>query len=111
MPKMTLKAIERQIAVLKGKAEKVGRKKEPALRKIAQLMRVNDISIDDLRGPRGGSGRGRNGASPLKGRKAKIMYRNRKTGETWSGRGRAARWIVAAEKAGKKREVFLIKRK
>jgi len=39
------------------------------------------------------------------------MYRNSKTGETWSGRGRTARWLAAAEKAGRKRTEFLIKKK
>lgn len=40
---------------------------------------------------------------------AAIKYRD-KYGNTWSGRGRAARWIVEAEKAGKKRESFLVQR-
>lgn len=39
--------------------------------------------------------------------KVAIKYRD-KNGNTWTGRGRTARWIVAAEKAGKKRESFLV---
>ena len=111
MPKMTLRAIERQIAALQAKAQNaMKRDKKPALRQIAKLMRQHDISIADLRGVSSGRGRKGNGVSLLKGRKAKAMYRNPKTGETWSGRGRTARWVVAAEKAGKKRDEFLIKR-
>ena len=36
-------------------------------------------------------------------------YRNPKTGETWSGRGRTARWIAEAEREGKSRDKFLIR--
>lgn len=38
----------------------------------------------------------------------KAKYRNPQTGETWSGRGIAPRWMQEAEKAGKARESFLI---
>jgi DNA-binding protein H-NS len=37
-----------------------------------------------------------------------IKYRDNE-GNTWTGRGRTARWIVEAEKAGKKRERFLVR--
>lgn len=36
-----------------------------------------------------------------------IKYRDR-NGNAWSGRGLTPRWLVAAEKAGKKRESFLV---
>jgi DNA-binding protein H-NS len=111
--KVSLKTIERRIEALKLQAEKLKtRNKKPAIREITRLMRKHDISVDDLRGTSGGrSARGaRGGKSPLKGRRVKAMYRNPKTGESWSGRGRAARWIVAAEKAGHKRTEFLIKK-
>lgn len=42
-----------------------------------------------------------------KGRRIPIKYRD-KNGNTWTGRGRPARWIVEAEKAGKRRENFLV---
>lgn len=35
-------------------------------------------------------------------------YRNPKTAETWSGRGKLPRWLVAAMKSGKKIEEFRI---
>ena len=38
----------------------------------------------------------------------KAKYRNPVTGETWSGRGIAPRWVQDAERAGKARESFLI---
>jgi DNA-binding protein H-NS len=73
-------------------------------------MRTHDISIGDLGVKPGRKVSKANGASPLKGRKAKAIYRDPKTGETWSGRGRTARWLAAAERAGRKRAEFLIKK-
>lgn len=40
---------------------------------------------------------------------APARYKNSKTGETWTGRGRPPRWIVDAESNGKSRDSFLIK--
>ena len=37
-----------------------------------------------------------------------VKYRNPKTGETWSGRGRPARWITELEAKGQKRETFAV---
>jgi DNA-binding protein H-NS len=51
---------------------------------------------------------GRKRGASLKGRKVPAKYRDPKTGETWSGRGAPARWIVAYEKQGKSREQFLV---
>ena len=116
MRKLTLTAIERRIDALKVKAEKLKqREKGPALRDIVGAMQKHDISLGELRdalkGRAGGAKRnGRIGRKSRKGTKVPPMYRNPKTGETWSGRGRAARWLVAAEKAGHKRTEFLIKK-
>jgi DNA-binding protein H-NS len=35
-------------------------------------------------------------------------YRHPESGETWSGRGRAPRWLTAAERAGNSRDQFRI---
>jgi DNA-binding protein H-NS len=40
---------------------------------------------------------------------ATPKYRNPKTGETWSGRGRPARWITELEAKGRKRQEFASK--
>lgn len=37
-----------------------------------------------------------------------AKYRHPETGETWSGRGKPARWLVEAEAAGSDRSQFLI---
>jgi DNA-binding protein H-NS len=44
----------------------------------------------------------------LKGRKVAAKYRDPKTGESWSGRGATAGWLTAHEKAGRKRDQYLI---
>jgi DNA-binding protein H-NS len=106
--RLSLKVIERQIEALKVKAEKLKKRdKKPALREIVHLMQKHDISLGDLGGV---TGVRRRGPKPGSRGKVKPMYRNAKTGETWSGRGRTARWLAAAEKAGHKRTEFLIKK-
>lgn len=42
-----------------------------------------------------------------KGKKVEPKYRS-PDGDTWTGRGRAPRWLVELEATGKKRETFLI---
>jgi DNA-binding protein H-NS len=50
---------------------------------------------------------GRRGGGALRGRKVPPKYRS-PSGETWAGRGARPRWLVAAIKAGKKLDDFLI---
>src|SRR5262245_19880288 len=59
-----------------------------------------------------GKKRGRPRASPNsggKGRKGKVKakYRDPKTNETWSGRGRMASWLKSKQDAGEKIEKYL----
>ena len=51
-----------------------------------------------------------NGRAPAKARagKVKAKYRDPKTKETWSGRGRMARWLKAKQDAGNKIEKYLV---
>jgi|ERR1700733_3461041 DNA-binding protein H-NS len=58
------------------------------------------MSLADLVGLGGG---GQKTAGPTG-----VKYRNPKTGETWSGRGRPARWITELEAKGQKREKFAV---
>ena len=46
------------------------------------------------------SGKGHPPQSPA------VKYRNPETGETWSGRGRAPKWLTLAEQQGRGREEF-----
>jgi DNA-binding protein H-NS len=110
MPRrISLKTLEQRIRALKLQAEEIRhRDNNPALRKIVKLAKRHGFSIGELRRAMNGRGTGRGGPK-LRGRKVKPMYRDPKTGETWSGRGRTARWLAAAEKAGRKRADFLVK--
>ena len=49
------------------------------------------------------SGKGPSAQSPA------VKYRNPETGETWSGRGRAPKWLTLAEQQGRGREEFAAK--
>ena len=50
-----------------------------------------------------------NGAAPRKSRKGKLKakYRDPKTKESWSGRGRMASWLKSKQDAGEKIEKYL----
>jgi DNA-binding protein H-NS len=56
-----------------------------------------------------GNGSG-NGSVLKKARKGKVKakYRDPKTKETWSGRGRMASWLKSKEQAGEKIEKYLV---
>jgi DNA-binding protein H-NS len=93
-------------AIIK-QAEKVRKKEIPSvIARIRAAMNAYGITLDDLKSPtrRGKKGRGKVG------KRAPVQpkYRNPKTGETWSGRGRAPRWLAAEEAKGRKRDSFLI---
>jgi DNA-binding protein H-NS len=60
-----------------------------------------------------GSGNGQQAAKPAKGAKKKksgvaVKYRDPKSGDTWSGRGRMASWLAEKVKAGEKVEKYLV---
>ena len=105
MPKpLSLKVIKRRIALLQAMQKKVAvNTKSPALKRIAALMRKNDVSVAELRSFMS------KGKRRKTGKKVKPKYKDPASGAKWSGRGRAPLWIVAGEKAGKKRESFLIR--
>ena len=112
MPKRTLENIQKQIDALVSEAKRLKRKKAPVLRQIARLVRAHGISISEIRAAVGGRVKRKTTARKRRrgSRKYAVKYRNPKTGETWSGQGRTARWIAAAEKAGRKRTEFLVKK-
>jgi DNA-binding protein H-NS len=95
-----------QIEDLKRQAEEVRRAELKAvIAEIKDKMDQHGITLADLKPLFGG--RGRSGG---KARSAvKPKYRNSATGETWTGRGRAPRWLAQAEAAGRSRDSFLIK--
>ena len=93
---------------------------------IRQKMADYGITLDELQKPvstRAAGGKtagakkgrpaGKKGAKAKKAAKRKVAakYKDPQSGATWSGRGLTPKWLVEKEKAGAKREEFLIKRK
>jgi DNA-binding protein H-NS len=87
-----------QIAELQKLADAARAKETAAAReKIAAIMREHGLKYADLSTP-----------AIVKGEKARTSvpakYRDSASGKTWSGRGRAPKWLN-----GKERETYLIK--
>jgi len=87
-----------QITKLQSLAE-AARKDEinDAIKKIKELMQLHGVTVDDL------SSGSRAKPAKAKGTVA-AQFKNLETGETWTGRGRAPRWLD-----GKDREAYRIK--
>ena len=103
MPKLTEAMIQRRIAKLQLIAKKLIKKdKTPAIKKIIALMKKTDVSLSELRSSINGKKPG------AKSRSISAKYKDPKSKATWSGRGRTPLWLVTAEKAGLKRDKFLI---
>jgi DNA-binding protein H-NS len=111
MPKRwTLQEISAQIEQLQRQAELLRAKhKKPVITAIVRAMAQYGITYEELRAAGGARVVGGRTGGRGNGRRVPPKYRNPKTGETWSGRGRTARWIVQAEKEGKSRDRFLIR--
>jgi DNA-binding protein H-NS len=79
------------------KIEKQNAERAELRQRILAMLKEHGFEISDL------FGRGRKGSVAVK-------YRNPQNPQnTWSGRGRMPRWLVAATKGGKaKREDFLV---
>ncbi len=114
---------------LKEQAEELMRQAEAArkseigaaIAEIKAKMAAYGIALEDL-GDKSGARRGRKPKLPkptkvAKNGKAKVAkprkpvaakYRNAATGEVWSGRGKAPKWLAAQEATGRKREEFAV---
>jgi len=109
--------IEKEISKLQKQKEALDTKqRKPVIANIVSTMRQYDITLAELtaalgstkpaRGRRPGPARA---ASTAAKRPVAPKYRHPQSGDTWSGRGKAPRWLVAAEADGATRESFLIK--
>jgi DNA-binding protein H-NS len=96
-------ALEKQTADLEKqllearKAERAG-----VIQQIKSLLSEHGLSVADL-----GLKAGKAGGGAPKGKVA-PKYRNKDTGETWTGRGLQPKWVQAAIATGKKLEDFTI---
>lgn len=97
----TYKELKAQAEALLQQAE-TARRAEIAsvVAEIQARMKEYGITVDDLKG----------GAKKAKARGAvAAKYRNPVSGESWSGRGHAPRWLADELAKGKSKESFLIK--
>jgi DNA-binding protein H-NS len=111
---------------LKEQAEDLMRQAEAArkaelsavLADIKAKMAAYGITVADLAGKvkaaKGSKASSAKAVKPGKVKAAKprkpvaAKYRNSATGETWSGRGKAPKWLAAELAKGRKREEFLV---
>ena len=116
MPKLSAEALKAKIAQLQKQLTAAQNNKAPAIKKVKALMKKLGVTVADLTGgeapAKGRPGRKPGKAAkkgPKRGGKVAIKYRDEK-GNTWTGRGKTPRWLAEAEKAGAKRDQFLIKK-
>lgn len=88
-------ALEKQIAQTQRD------EREKAVSQVRTLMAEYGLTAADL-GPQPGKKKSRTGV------KVAAKYRNKASGETWSGRGLQPRWLKAAIASGKKLSDFAI---
>ena len=100
LEKMSFKELEEyELKVKKAKTGAQERTRSELRQKLESIAAEAGFRIGDLFGGRGG-----------KGRKVAIKYANPDdASETWTGRGRKPRWLVAKLKAGDRIEKFLLK--
>lgn len=100
-------ALEKQAAELEKQLQEARRAERAAvINQIKSLLSEHGLTVADL-GLKSGAGAKAAGAGST-GRKVAPKYRNKETGETWTGRGLQPKWIQAAVAAGKKLEDFAI---
>ena len=113
MARKSYESIRKQIEKLEEKAAKLeavaDEKKKKAIGQVVTLMKKLDVTADDIVQYRPRRGRGAAKKAATRPRKPVApKFRNTKTGDTWSGRGRTPRWLAALEAQGKSREDYRI---
>ena len=112
MPKaLSLKTIKARISKLEAQARKVAAAQKTGSKAAIALIKKHKLSLSDISAALGKSGKLASGSVKLSAKrttkKAKIKFRDGE-GNVWSGRGLTPKWLVAAEKTGKKRERFAV---
>jgi DNA-binding protein H-NS len=99
----TYQAVRAQIAKLEKEAEALRRQElKNVIAQVRQVIAEYDLSAADL-GLTGRAGK-RGARKAIRGSVGEAKYRDPRTGQTWSGRGRPPAWIAEA----KDRDAFLI---
>jgi DNA-binding protein H-NS len=108
MPRVkSLSAIRAQIRALEKRAKTIEAKADKKITQLVALIQRHGLSLVDWKRALTLSKTGKR-SSPRKGKRVPVKYADDK-GNKWTGRGRPPLWLVAAEKAGKKRDSFLVK--
>ena len=107
MPRQSsVSSIRARIRALETQARRLERSATKGLRAVSAAIAKHGLSLSEVQQAfalsKGGKRR-----SPVAGRTVPVKFKDDK-GNTWTGRGRTPLWLVAAEKAGKKRQSFLI---
>jgi DNA-binding protein H-NS len=108
MPRIkSLSTIRAQIRALEKRAKMIEATADKKTTELVALIKRHGLSMADWRRAVSLS-KGRRRSGPGKGKRVPVKYADDK-GNKWTGRGRPPLWLVAAEKAGKKRDSFLVK--
>lgn len=103
----TLEAIQAKMKKLQAQADALVTKKSAAvLKTIHELMEKHGLTAADVDAHVGGKQRAKKAGTKATAKRSAVAvkYRDPKTGATWSGHGRAPRWIASA----KNRDKFLV---
>ncbi len=107
--------IEKEIQKLQKQAQALQVKQRgPVINSIIRSMREYEITPDEIAEAFSKktvrSAVRKTGSAPAKSKRpVPAKYRHPETGATWTGRGKAPRWITSAEAEGQDRSDFLIK--
>lgn len=104
-----LNALRAKIKELEQRAKKIESESHKGIAAAVELIRNFDLSLADWKQAWRASHKREGAAKQRKGRKVPFKYADA-AGNNWSGRGRPPLWLVAAQKAGKKRDDFLIRK-
>ena len=109
MPRIkSLSTIRAQIRALEKRAKIIEAKADERITALAKLISRHSLSLADWKQAVSVSKGGKRGGATRTGKPVPVKYADDK-GNTWTGRGRPPLWLVAAEKAGRKRDSFLLK--
>ena len=106
--------LEKEIQRLQKQAAALEQKQRvPVINDLIRTMREYDITPEEIAEAYASKRRGpskRAAKAAVTGTRAPVppKYRNPETGATWSGRGKAPRWVTEAEAQGRSRDSFLI---
>jgi DNA-binding protein H-NS len=112
----SIQSLNKKIAALELQKKKLLNVEKPGIAEVRKLVVKFKLSDADLKAvfskktknqAKGSKKSGRK--SSLAGKKIPAKYRDA-SGNSWAGRGRAPKWLQEAEKAGRKRDDFLISR-